>query len=350
MRNYLKFIRSTCFFMPMILLVIPSSANYKLDSFGFGSGGDENMSSSNYSIEGLTGEISASQSSTNYSVKSGLLFLQEANTPTIALVNSSNWYNKLLVTIGIEGNPTDATYAIAISTDDWATTEWVQNDNTIGSTLGSEDYQTYSGWGSGSGTNIIGLTPGTTYKVRTKATHGLYTETGLGPEANAATSVVTLDFDIDVSASDTETAAPYVVAFGDLSVGSVNTATDKIWVDLSTNAENGGFVYVYGANSGLFSANTSYTISSSSIDLSSAGEGFGIRENSSSNLTFLSPYNVAADNVGIVDTTVREIVNSSFAPVSSGRASVLVKVKPSSIAPAASDYSDTITFISSATF
>lgn len=351
MKNYLKFIRSSCLVLPVILLVLPASTNYKLDSYGFGAGGQDAMSSTNYSLEGILGETSGNPNSLNYGVNAGLIFHQMADVPPApTFVNSSNWYNKLHITINQSDNPSDATYAIAISDDNWATTEWVQNDNTVGSALGPEDFQTYAAWGSGTGEDIINLTPNTTYKVRVKARHGDFTESGLGPEASAATSAITLDFDIDVNASDTETATPYAVNFGELTIASVNTASDKIWIDLTTNAENGGFVYIYGANAGLSSANTGYTISSSSTDLSSTGEGFGIREDSASSLAFLSPYNVAADNVGVVDTTIREIVNSSFAPVSSGRASILVKAKPSSTTPAANDYTDTLTLISSATF
>lgn len=340
-----------CLFFPFMLLALPSSTNYKLDAYGFGAGGGANVSSTNYSLEGILGETSGNQSSTSYRSQSGLLFMQEANVPGApTFSNPSSYYNKLLIILNTSNNPSDATFAIAISDDNWVTTEWVQNDDTVGPTLGIEDYQTYANWGSGSGTLIIGLTPSTTYKVRVKARQGDYTETGLGPEASAATSAPSLTFDIDVGPTDVESSAPYIVPMGDLTIGSVNTANDKIWIDFETNADDGGMVYVYGLNGGLRSTETNYTITSSTANLSSASEGFGIRENTATNLTFVSPYNVASDNVGVVDTTIRELLSSSNAPVVSGRASVLIKAKAKNTTPTSADYADTLTLIASGTF
>lgn len=350
MNKFLKFIRSTFFFLPIVLLVLPSSTNYRLDSYGFGPGSG-GMNSASYGLEAILGEVSGNQSSTNYKAQSGLVFLQQSNVPSApTLANSSNWYNKLNVIINTSNNPSDALYAVAISDDDWVTTRWIQSDNTVGATLGAEDYQTYTNWGGVSGENIIGLTPGTTYKVKVKAAQPGFTESPLGPEATAATVNSSLDFDIDVSATDAESVAPYVVAFGSLSVGSVNTAADKIWIDFATNAESGGIVYVYSANGGLRSTAKDYTITSATANLASVEEGFGVKEDSTSNLTFVSPYNGASDNVGVVDATIRELLTSGGSPVASGRASVLLKAKPKTITPASSDYSETITIIASGNF
>lgn len=309
------------------------------------------MNSASYGLEGVLGEVSGNQSSATYKTQSGLVFMQQSNVPAApTFTNPSSYYNKLHIVLATSNNPSDATYAIAISDDNWITTEWVQSDNTVGSTLGAEDYQTYANWGSGSGENVIGLTPGTTYKVKVKAAQPGFTESPLGPEASAATSNASIDFDIDVASTDTESAAPYTVAFGSLSIGSVNTATDKIWVDFATNAESGGMVYIYSANGGLKSTSENYTITSATANLTSVDEGFGVRENSATNLTFISPYNTTSENVGVVNTTVRELLSSGGAPVTSGRASVLLKAKPKTTTPASTDYTDTITLIASGTF
>lgn len=336
--------------LPLFFLwVLPASTNYKLKSFEFGSGGGTEKSS-NYQLDSIAGQVAGEQQSTNYKANSGLIFVQQANVPTVTLVNSSSWYDKLLVTIGVQNNPSDATYAIAISDDNWVTTKYVQNDNTVGTTLGTEDYQTYTNWGGASGEQIIGLAMNTTYKVKARAEQGDFTESPYGPEASASTSNVTLDFDIDISATDTETAAPYTVQLGSLTINGVTTATNKIWVDLSTNANNGGYVYIYDQYAGLKSTNINYTISSASTDLASATEGFGVRVDTTSSLTSLAPYNGVSDNVGLIDTTVREIFNSAGAPVTAGRASIFIKAKTSNVTPAANDYADTVTLISSATF
>src|SRR3989344_5451863 len=212
MRKYIKKIfDKTILFTFFIILVFPASTNYSLRSYEFGGGG-ASMSSATYALEAILGQQSASISSTNFNVRSGLSFVQDAYTPTApGLVNSSNWYNKLLLTINTANNSTDTTYAVAITDDNWATTRYVQNDNTVGNALGIEDYQTYVNWGSGSGEYIIGLTPNTTYKVKIKAMQGRFTESQYGPDSSAATSSPSIDFDIYVASTDTETAAPYTL-------------------------------------------------------------------------------------------------------------------------------------------
>ena len=254
-------------------------------------------------------------------------------------------------------DPTDATYAIAISTDDFVTTNWVQNDNTIGSTLGIEDFQTYTNWGGASGEFITGLAANTTYKVKVKSRQGNYTESGLGPLASAATVSVSISFDIDVSSSDTETAAPYVVAFGDLAIGSVSTATDKVWVDFNTNAEYGGYVYISGQNGGLKSTVLNYTISSASNDLADSGvtEGFGaqnssVTQSSGGPLAAVAPYNGAGQNVGVLDTTTRELYSTSGSQITAGRGSFYLKAKASNVTKSADDYNDTLTIVTAGTF
>lgn len=337
--------------IPLFLFVtFPSSSNYTLRSFEFGAGG-ESMSSTNYKAEGTLGEIAGSGSSTNFKMGSGLQYVQMAHTPGApTLVNTATNYNKLRLTINNGNNPSDTLFAVAISSDNWTTTKYVQNDNTVGNSLGLEDYQTYAQWGSGTGEDIIGLDPNLTYRVKVKAKQGLHTEGPYGPEASAATSPLTISFDIDVSPNDQETSAPYAVSLGDVNLGSVTTANDKIWLDFATNADSGGFIYIYSSNSGLKSSTLNHTISSSTTNLATISEGFGIRVNSVTNLTAQSPYDGSSDNVGVVDTTVREILGSNNAPVTSGRGSLLVKVKTSNTTPSANDYSDILTLIASSVF
>jgi hypothetical protein len=339
-------------FLPsfFLLTVFPASTNFRLDSYGFGAGGEASMSSQTYSLEGIAGETSASQSSANYSVKSGLQYEQESNVPVVTLSNDSNWYNKLNLVIDAQNNPADVKFAVAVSDDDWATTQWVQNDGTVGANLGFEDYQTYTEWGGVSGSNIIGLSPDTTYRARAKAVQGFYTESALGPESSVATSPVTMAFDIDVSTSDSESSPPYDVSMGDLTIGGVTTASQKIWLDLSTNADSGGFIYIYDANGGLHSANTDYTITSATADLSGASEGFGVQAANVANLIPQSPFNGSSEAVGVLSSTIRELFNSGGDPVSGGRGSLTLKVKTSNTTPASNDYSDTITIIASGDF
>lgn len=353
----MKLTRITKIPLLFFLLAFPASSHYKLDTYGIGSGGGIGTSTT-YKSETVSGEQSgAIGDGTTYNLWPGLIFTQTANTPTAPTVtNPSNFYNKLLLVINQAGNASDATYSIAVSTDNFATvTNYVQSDGTVGATLGAEDWQTYTNWGGGSGEYVIGLSPNTTYYFKVQAQQGLYTEGPWGPVASLATSSLSLSFDIDVSSIDEETAAPYAVSLGTLAAGSVVTSTDKIWIDLTTNAVGGGVVYVYGNSGGLLSSSTGHTISGVSADLTSISEGYGIRslsaaQSSGGPLVAQSPYNGASENVGTVTTTAAPIYGSSSTAVTSGRGSLAVKAKIQNLTPSASDYSETVTFIAAGTF
>jgi hypothetical protein len=338
------------------LLAYPASSNYRLKSFTF-SGGGGVSSSSNYSMESVLGEQGAEpMSSSNYQAVPGLLYVQMANVPPApTLINDGDYYNKLRITVDAGSNPSDTVFAIAVSDDSFVTTKYVQSDNTLGDTLGAEDWQTYTNWGGASGEYIVGLSPGTTYEAKVKASHGSYTDSPFGPTDSATTSNLTISFDLDVSSSDTETASPYALAFGDLNIGSVTTSSDKIWIDISTNASSGGMVYVYGSNGGLVSTATSNTISSVSGNLTALDDGFGLQSSSVAQgsggpLAATSPFNGASENIGGVTTSIQEIYNSSASPITAGRGSLLVKAKASSLTPAASDYTETITLVAAGNF
>ncbi len=336
-------------------LFATSSTNYRLDSYGIGSGGSSGSSSNNYRLDGISGETSTPGNSTTYQENSGTNATMQANVPAAPTVtNPSNYYNKLHIVVNDGSNASDATFAIAISTDSFATTQYIQNDTTVGSTLGTEDYQTYSSWGSASGFDVIGLTPNTTYSVKVKAEHGDFTESAYSPVASAATVGTTLSFDIDISSSDTETSSPYATSFGNLLPGTVTDSPERIWIDFDTNGATGGSVFVAASNAGLSSAITSYTITSATGDLASLSEGFGARSISASQssggpLTAQAPYNGSSDNVGILNTSIRQVYNAT-GPIVAGRGSLVLKAKSQAVTPAASDYTSAITLIAAASF
>jgi hypothetical protein len=337
-----------------VFLAAPASTNYQLKSYEFGGGGEKDMNSTNYQLEGIVGELNGEQSSTNFKANSGIFYVQMANTPGApTFVNSADWYDRLHITVNTSNNPSDTTFAIAISTDDFATTQYVQNDNTVGSTLGLEDFQTYTAWGSGSGTDIIGLEPGTTYKVKVKARQGIYTEGPFGPTATASTSESLLAFDIDVASSDIESAAPYTVAFNNIAPG-VTTSADKVWIDFETNATNGGDVYIKGVNGSLSSSSVSHSITSITGNLAAATEGWGVQgstatQTTGGTLAFQPPFNGSSDTVGIISTLFQPILSSPGA-LTLGRASLNLKVKVNAGTPAGDDYSETLTIIAAGNF
>ncbi len=334
-----------------------SSSSYQLEEYGFGSGGGSGSSGS-YKINGITGEVEYGKpGSTDYKIGTGLNFIQQANVPPAPTVtNPSSYYNKLHLVIDIGNNPSDALFAIAASTDNFASNiQYVQSDNKLRAVLGLKDFQDYTAWGSGSGFDVIGLSPGVTYSFKVAAIQGDFTQTGFGPSASAATISPTLSFDIDVASTDSESSPPYTLDIGTLTPSTVTTSTNKVWIDLTTNATAGGMVYVYGANTGLTSSIAGSTIAAATADLSVASSGYGARSNSVSEsaggpIQAISPYNGSGSNVGVVDNSKRLIFDSSGAPVTAGRSSFELKAKSSATTPAATDYTDTLTVIAVGSF
>lgn len=340
----------------LIFATMPASSSYQLNNYGFGSGGTGNSTSSSYKLNATTGETSNVESSSpTYKARSGNNNVQQSDVPVApTFTNPSNYYNKLSFIIIPGANPSDTRFSIAISSDNFATTQYVQSDNTVGSVRGIGDYQTYATWGGASGQLITGLTPSTTYKIKVNAFQGNFTETEYGPTATAATVAPSITFDIDTSAIDTETSAPYSVSFTTLFPGTIVGSTEKIWLDLDTNANSGAGMYLSSLNGGLKSAKTSYTIVSATADLSVASSGYGAQgltatQTAGGPVAFASPYNGTGQNVGIINSTIRQIF-STAAPVTAGRVSVQIKVKASNLTPASNDYGDTLTITTAGIF
>ncbi len=342
----------------LLFAVAPTSSTYKLESYGVGSGGSSGSASSTYRSTTISGEQgqATGQASTTYKAGTGLIPTEQAHVPAApSVTNPSSYYNRLHIVINNGGNPSDATFAIAISPDAFAsTTNYVQSDQTVGPALGSEDWLPYASWGSGSGFDVIGLLPNTTYTVKVKAEHGDFTESSYSATASAATVVPGLTFDIDVSAADTETGSPYNVVFGSLTAGSVVDSPSKIWIDLDTNAANGGTVFIASQNTGLASSAGAHTITATTGDLAALNEGFGAQNNSATQssggpLTAQSPYTGGSQNVGITDTTLRQFYVASN-PIVGGRGSMLLKARSAVSTPAAADYTDALTLIATASF
>ena len=79
-------------------------------------------------------------------------------------------------------------------------------------------------------------------------------------------------------------------------------------------------------------------------------EGFGAQGFSAAGgLSIATAYDLSANNVAVTDTTIREIFTAT-APTTTGRGAFLLKAKSSAVTPAASDYTETLTVIASASF
>ena len=335
---------------------LPASTNYQLHNYGYGSGGTSNATSTNYGLNASTGETSNVESgSTNYKARSGTENAQQAHVPDVpTFTNPANYYNKLKFVVIPGANPTDTLFSIAISTDNFVSTQYVQSDNTVGAVRGIEDYQSYATWGGAVGQLVTGLSPSTTYKIKVNAFQGRFTETEYGPVSTAATVAPNITFDIDVSAVDAKTSPPYTTSFNNLLPNTVTSAAQKIWVDIITNAESGAKVYISSLNGGLKSNTNTFTLTSATADLSVAATGFGAQGSTATQtaggpLTISAPYNVAGQNVAIINPTIREIFSAS-APITAGRGSLTLMAKAAALTPSGNDYQETLTLTAAASF
>ncbi len=244
--------------LALLILVLPhmvlaqsmNSTNYQVEGSSLDGGGEPSSSTTYSSRESLGDLSSEGSSSTTYNIFAG--FIRPAypgvpGTPTLANT-SGTYYDKLdfVVSQGT-GQQSDTMYAIAISSDDFATTYYIQTDDTVGV---NEAWQTYTNWGGGSGETVVGLNPGTTYKIKVKASYGSGSdasdsETGFSQTASAATvgPTLTITF-VGVTAPDTIdsiavdiTSSTNSIAFGSLAVGVPKLSAHGITV--TTNANNG---------------------------------------------------------------------------------------------------------------
>src|SRR5487761_1335944 len=331
-------------FIGMFLFAtMPSSTNYDLHNYGFGSGGGT-TSSTNYSLNGISGETSNVQSSSaTYNSRSGNNNVQQASLPVAPTFNNpASYYDELHFAVIPGSSPSDTKFAIAISSDNFTTTNYINTDDTIGNTLSISQYQTYASWGGSSGQLVTDLTPNTTYQIKVSALQGNFTNSQFGPSASATTSTPSITFSIY---TDSQSSPPFSTSFGNLLPATVTAASDKIWASISTNANSGVYIYVKSANAGLYSSHANTTIASASADLSSATTGYGAQgvgttQSSGGPLSINAPYNVSSNSVGILDNNTRVIFSSSL-PITSATGDFKLMAKAANTTVASSDYTDT---------
>lgn len=325
----------------------PTSTNYTLKTYDFGNGGGTS-SSATYSLHGEAGSQSGTaQSSATYGLQSdGKGVMNAAVPPAPTVTNPSNYYDRLKVVVATGGNPTDTKYLIAVSTDGFVTSKYVQTDNSMGVSQAIANYQTYTAWGGASGFTLVGLAPSTTYQVRVKALQGSFSGSAFGPSASAATVAPSLTVSLATTLTGTP---PFSVGFSNMTAGSVATGNADALIGITTNAVNGGSVYVKDANAGLYSTLANTTIGSNSADLTVASTGYGAQIIASSQVSggpivSQSPFNGASNNVGALSTAYQTLFTSA-APVTTGSATMRLKAKVATLTPSATDYADVITLV-----
>ncbi len=175
----------------------------------------------------------------------------------------------------------------------------------------------------------------------------------------------TLTFDLDTAATDIESSAPYTVPLGVLSSGSVTrsgtASVNMIIAEGLTNASGGMNVTVRNANgsSGLVSTSTPADQITSTTGTMAAGTpnyGLCVATAALSGFTRATGYvsdtcALASATNGIrgLSTTATNILTSS-APISSGHAEIVVNATISGSTPAHTDYTDTLTFVATASY
>ena len=261
-----------------VIAAFPSSTNYKIQEYSFGAGGTKNASSSSFGLFGIAGQVEFGRpSSANYKAGSGLTYLMKANVPGApTFTNPASNYERLQFILNTSSNSADTTFALQISTDSAFLTNlnYVKSDNTMGPTLTTADFKTYTNWGGASGNYVTGLQPSTTYYLREKAKQGSFTESEFGPSAVATTSAPSLTFSVSSS----------TVTFNNLNSANSFTDSSKTTVlTTSTNAYNG---YVVNAReTGPLTAGST-TIpdyaSPNSAPTTWSGTGFGYTTNDNS--------------------------------------------------------------------
>jgi hypothetical protein len=336
----------------LLFAASPSSTNYTLKTYDIGSGGTTSTST-NYGLQAGTGNQSgAIGSSTNYTAQGdGRGVANAAVPPAPALTNPSNYYDRLKLVLATGSNPSDTKYLIAVSTDNFATTKYVQTDNSLGTSQALANYQTYSAWGGASGFLIVGLSASTTYQVKVKALQGSYTGSGFSPVASASTVAPSVSFSLATTLTSTP---PFTVGFSNLTAGTVVNGSADALIGLTSNAVNGGAVYVRDTNSGLYSTLANTTLSSASTDLSSASSGYGgqitsVGQTSGGPIAAASPFNGSGNTVGALTTSLQQLVTTA-SPVTSGTATLRLKTKVAALTPSATDYADTVTLIAAMNF
>ena len=320
------------------------STTYYIQSYSVGAGATNTAHSTTYYIQGSVGEQANGTATDGTNTNgNGSINTEQLNVPGApTLSNGSNtYYNQLNFIINTSSNPTDTTYAVAVSTNNFTSTlGYVQASGAIS---GTQFYQTYTAWGGGSGDFVTGLTAGTTYELRVAAMQGMFTNSNFGSYATASTVADTTTFSV----------SPNSINLGSLTQGTVITS-GNLTLDFATTAAQGGDVYVYGANAGLYSASKAYTIASASTNLSSATSGFGLQASGATEsyggpLTTVSPFNGTGNNVGAESTGPAELLNTNTATLS-GTAVVNIQAKSSTTTPAASDYTETLTFVAAGSY
>jgi len=163
-----------------------------------------------------------------------------ANVPGAPVLSNAN-YGDIHFILDENSNPSNVSYAIAVSTDNFVSdTKYIQSDITLGDVLGEEDWQTYTDWGGINGEALTGLSNAQEYSFKVKARNSDSQETAYSTTAQLTTWTQP-DLSLDVSGTDLGSidisGNNDSIPFGFALPGVPVTAVQKI--SITTNADSG---------------------------------------------------------------------------------------------------------------
>ena len=179
-----------------------------------------------------------------------------------------------------------------------------------------------------------------------------------------ATVNQTLTFDLDTATSDIENGPNYSVPLGVLAAGTVtvsNGSINMIIAEGGTNASGGMNVTVRNTNgaNGLVSTSVSADkIPSATATMAAGTPNYGLCVGTAALTGFTRATGYVSDTCALgsatnqvraLSTTPTDIITST-APVATGHAEIVVNAAISAATPAHTDYTDTLTFVASASF
>ena len=375
-----------------------SSTSYKILNPSVTSGGGVSTSTG-YALLSAAGQVGADTrlESTNYRMRSGFPHTFQAHVPKIAcfetttnggstnclnipgaagmigVCGENGCYDRAKLEIDDQNNPIDTLFLVALSDDSWTTTYYLQSDHSISTSYDINDYMTQcelegrdsddsncddsgdGNWDEGlQRYNVLSINPNSTYLIQVRAVHGDFTETQYSTTGTATTTVPSISLDLDVAATDSETAYPYSIDLGVLGNTTPTTATDSIWIDIGTNAINGVNVNVRDLNAGLSFASDLIPSETEDMNNDDGDGGYGLKatgtgQTSLGPLMSNSTFNTTgANEVGAMTTSNTQIfytntVGSNFGQINAGRGRIRVKAK-AFLSLITGNYTDIITF------
>lgn len=264
-----------------------------------------------------------------------------------------------------------AGYTVSTTTGDWATSTtnlaWPAGASawpSIGATASSAVGQDVT-WSSGA---LVAATlycfNWTNSAALTTASAGTYTGT-IATNVDSATTFATATIADDQIVVTASVAPSFTFALsansdnlGALTTGAVASSPTPRTATVNTNAKNGWYVWARDTNTGLTSASAAKTIASTTpgtnSTLSAGTEGYntGVTQSQtggSGTITVATAFVGGASTGGGLDSTLRTLASSN-GTANNAVLTLTNNAAISSITPAASDYTDTITVVGAGLF